>query len=249
MASASRGASSPKPLPSRAFLGITNTVDIGLNLTGEWDRRRIGEVLAQIRNAIELQPTLPIAYVALSQALSPGAGDLDAALAAAQQACRLSPNDAECFYILGAAQLQIGQIEIALGNLEQAMNRNPSPPAYLPAFHATAPSANRRFDEAIRVADDCLTRAPDFWRCHQDRIVALVELGRLPEARNEATVLQARVPRMTSASFGRLSARLPRTFASAGCGSAGSWHQGHGHSFAMKDWTLSQHGRPIRRRC
>ena len=165
-------------MPSRAFLGITNTVDIGLNLTGEWDRRRIGEVLAQIRNAIELQPTLPIAYVALSQALSPGAGDLDAALAAAQQACRLSPNDAECFYILGAAQLQIGQIEIALGNLEQAMNRNPSPPAYLPAFHATAPWANRRFDEAIRVADDCLTRAPDFWRCHQDRIVRALERAR-----------------------------------------------------------------------
>jgi tetratricopeptide (TPR) repeat protein len=73
---------------------------------------------------------LPIAYVALSQALS-RAGDLDAALAAAQQACRLSPNDAECFYILGAAQLQLGQIEPALGNLEQAMNRNPFPPAYL----------------------------------------------------------------------------------------------------------------------
>jgi hypothetical protein len=51
------------------------------------------------------------------------------------------------------------------------------------------------------VADDCLAQAPDFWRCHQDRIVALVELGRLPDARKEAAVLQARVPRMTSASF------------------------------------------------
>ena len=190
----------PDYAPAWAFLGITNTVDIGLNLTGEWDRRRIGEVLAQIRHAIELQPTLPIAYVALSQALS-RAGDLDAALAAAQQACRLSPNDAECFYIVGAAQLQLGQIEPALGNLEQAMNRNPFPPAYLPAFNATALWANRRFDEAIRVADDCLAQAPDFWRCHQDRIVALVELGRLPDARKEAAVLQARVPRMTSASF------------------------------------------------
>lgn len=191
----------PDYAPAWAFLGIANTVDIGLNLTGEWDRRRIGEVLAQIRRAIELQPGLPVAYLALSQAQS-RAGDLDAALAAALQACRLSPNDAECFHNLGAAQLQLGQIEPALGNLEQAMNRNPLPPAYFPAFHATALWANRRFEEAIRVADDCLARAPDFWRCRQDRIAALVELGRLPEAREEAALLQARVPQITSAWFG-----------------------------------------------
>jgi tetratricopeptide (TPR) repeat protein len=191
----------PDYAPAWAFLGIANTVDIGLHLTGEWDGQRIGEVLFQIRRAIELQPDLPVAYLALSQAQS-RAGDLDAALAAAQQACRLSPNDADCFYSLGAAQLQLGQIEPALGNLEQAMNRNPLAPAYLPAFHATALWANRRLEDAIRVADDCLARAPDFWRCRQDRIVALVELERLPEARKEAAWLVAKVPRISSAWFG-----------------------------------------------
>ncbi|MDM0029017.1 tetratricopeptide repeat protein [Variovorax saccharolyticus] len=191
----------PDYAPAWAFLGIANTVDIGLHLTGEWDERRIDEALHQIRRAIELQPGLPIAYVALSQALS-RTGDLDGALAAAQQACRLSPNDAECFYVVGAAHLQLGQIEPALGNLEQAMNRNPLPPAYLPAFYATALWANRRFEEAIRVADDCLTRAPDFWRCRQDRIAALVELDRLPEARKEAAVLQSKIPRIGSGWFG-----------------------------------------------
>jgi TolB-like protein/DNA-binding winged helix-turn-helix (wHTH) protein len=191
----------PDHAPAWAFLGIANTIDIGLHLTGEWDGTRIGEVLAQIRRAIELQPGLPVAYVALSQVLS-RAGELDAALAAALQACRLSPNDAECFYVLGAAQLQLGQVEPALVNLEQAMNRNPLPPAVLPAFHATALWANRRFEEAIRAADDCLSRAPDFWRCRQDRIAALVELQRLPEARKEAALLRAKVPRITSAGFG-----------------------------------------------
>jgi len=127
---------------------------------------------------------------------------LSAKAAAARHACRLSPNDAECFYILGAAQLQIGQIEPALANIEQAMNRNPLPPAYLPAFHATALWANRRFEEAIQVANQCLSRAPDFWRCRQDRIVALVELERLPEARKEAQMLLSKVPGITSAWFG-----------------------------------------------
>jgi len=191
----------PEYAPAWAFLGITNTVDIGLKLTGEWDQQRIGEVLAQIRQAIALQPDLPVAYVALSQAHS-REGNLAAALGAAQQACRLSPNDSGCFYILGAAQLQLGQVEPAVRNLEQAMDRNPVPPAYLPAFHATALWASRRFDEALRAADDCLAKAPDFWRCHQDRIVSLVEMGRLPEARAESALLRARVPQMTAQGFG-----------------------------------------------
>jgi DNA-binding winged helix-turn-helix (wHTH) protein/TolB-like protein len=194
-------ASDPDYAPAWAFLSIANHVDIGLNLTGEWDRRRIDEVLAQNRHAIELQPDLPVAYVALAEAQSL-AGDLDAALAAAQQVCRLSPNDAQCFYILGATQLQLGQLEPALRNLEQASNRNPLSPANLPAFLATALWANGRLEEAIRVADDCLARAPDFWRCRQDRIAALFELERLPEARKEAVLLQAKVPGITSAWFG-----------------------------------------------
>lgn len=191
----------PDYAPAWAYLGITNTVDIGLHMTGEWDETRIGEVLTQIRRAIALQPNLPIAHHALSQAQS-RAGNLDAALAAAEQGCQLSPNDAACFFTLGAAQLQLGRSEPAERNLEQAMNRNPLPPAYLPAFYATALWANRRFEETIRVADNCLDRAPDFWRCRQDRIAALVELGRLPEAREEATVLRVKVPRLTSAWFG-----------------------------------------------
>jgi len=194
-------ANDPGYAPAWAFLGIANYVDIGLNLTGEWDRGRINEVLDQIRHAIELQPDLPVAYVALAEAQS-RAGDLDAALAAAQQVCRLSPNDAQCFYILGATQLQLGQLEPALRNLEQASDRNPLAPANLPAFLATALWANGRSEDAIRVADECLARAPDFWRCRQDRIAALFELERLPEARKEAVLLRAKVPGITSAWFG-----------------------------------------------
>ncbi|MDQ6629569.1 MAG: hypothetical protein M3Z29_14175, partial [Pseudomonadota bacterium] len=88
--------------------------------------------------------------------------------------------------------------------MEQALDRNPLPPSYLPGFYATALWASRRYAEAIRVADDCLVRAPDFWRCRQDRIAALAELGRLQEARAEAAVLMARVPQMTAYRFGQV---------------------------------------------
>ncbi|HEU4778950.1 MAG TPA: hypothetical protein VFS58_03630, partial [Steroidobacteraceae bacterium] len=61
---------------------------------------------------------------------------------------------------------------------------------------------SRRLDEAVRFADECLAKAPDFWRCRQDRIAALVELDRVPEAREEATRLLARFPQMTAEQFG-----------------------------------------------
>ena len=191
----------PGYAPAWAHLGITNTVDIGLRLTGEWGSGRLGEVLAQIRQAISLQPDLPIAYLALAQAQAL-ARNFDAMLAAALQTCRLSPNDADCYYILGHAQYRLGQVDEAARNFEQALDRNPIPPAYLPAFYATALWGSGRLDEAIRVADDCLAKAPSFWRCRQDRIAALVELGRGQEARDEATRLLAQLPRMTADQFG-----------------------------------------------
>jgi TolB-like protein/DNA-binding winged helix-turn-helix (wHTH) protein len=184
-----------------AHLGITNTVDIGLRLTGEWDKRRLDEVLTQIRRAITLQPDLPIAYLALAQAQAL-ARNFDAMLDAAQRTCQLSPNDADCFFILGHAQYRLGQVEAAAHNFEQALDRNPMAPAYLPAFYATALWGSRRLDEAVRIADECLAKAPDFWRCRQDRIAALVELDRVPEARAETARLLAQTPQMTAESFG-----------------------------------------------
>lgn len=190
----------PDYAPAWAFLGIVNTIDIGLHLTGEWDRSRGQEVLAQVERAIALQPDLPMAYAALADAQGL-LGNFDAALAAAQQCRRLSPNDAVCFYVLASAQLRVGETEDAVRNFEQALDRNPLPPANLPAFYATALWASGHLEEAVRMADDCLTKAPSFGRCRQDRIAALVELGRIDEARDEAARLRAQYPQMTAHQF------------------------------------------------
>jgi TolB-like protein/DNA-binding winged helix-turn-helix (wHTH) protein/Tfp pilus assembly protein PilF len=190
----------PDYAPAWTFLGIVNTIDIGLHLTGEWDRSRGQEVLAQVQRAIALQPDLPMAYAALADAQGL-LGNFDAALAAAQQCRRLSPNDAVCFYVLASIQLRVGETEAAVRNFEQALDRNPLPPANLPAFYATALWASGHLKEAVRMADDCLTKAPSFGRCRQDRIAALVELGRVDEARDEAARLRAQYPQMTAHQF------------------------------------------------
>jgi TolB-like protein/DNA-binding winged helix-turn-helix (wHTH) protein len=182
------------------FLGIVNTVDSGLGLTGEWNRGRLPEVIAQIKRAIALEPDLPIAYAALSQAEAL-ARDFDAALAAAQRCFELAPNDADCLYIMGKANMELGHVETAVQYLEQALELNPVPAAYLPGFYATALWGVHRPDAALRAADDCLARAPDHWRCRKDRIVSLVELDRLAEARTETATLLARVPTMNTNRF------------------------------------------------
>jgi tetratricopeptide (TPR) repeat protein len=141
-----------------------------------------------------------LGWVALSQAQAL-ARNHDAAMDAARRCFDVSPNDADCFYILGKAQLETGDPLAAVSNMEEALDRNPMPPAYLSAFYATALWGSRRFDQAIRAADECLTRAPDFWRCRQDRLAALVELGRLDDARKEARLLMAQVPSMSAEHF------------------------------------------------
>ena len=181
-------------------LGQVNNVDIGLRLTGEWDRRRSPEVVAQLQRAIALQPDLPMAYLVLSEAEGV-AGHFDAALAAGEKCLRLSPNDAGCVYALGAAQLRLGDVDAALRQLGEARDLNPAAPAYLSAFYATSLWGVRRFDDALRVTDECLMLAPDFGRCRVDRVATLVEFGRMDDPRREAAQLRQRMPGVTAEDF------------------------------------------------
>lgn len=123
-------------------------------------------------------------------------------LAAAQQTCRLSPNDAECFYILGHAQYRLGQVEEAARNFEQALDRNPMPPAYLPAFYATALGEVGAWTRRYEPPTSAWPRRRRSGVAARDRISALVGLGRRQEARDEATRLLAQFPRMTAEQFG-----------------------------------------------
>jgi tetratricopeptide (TPR) repeat protein len=191
----------PNYAPTWVWLGMTNTIDSGLRLTGEWNPSRAGEVLVQVKRAVALDPDLPIAYVALAQAQSL-ARDYTGALASAERCMQLSPDDPDCLYIIGKSELDVGRTQAAVRHMEQALDRNPVPPAYLPGFYATALWAERRYEEALTVAADCLVRAPDSWYCRQTRVVALVELGRLAEPREEAARLILQVPTMTAHRFG-----------------------------------------------
>ncbi|MEO8133412.1 MAG: winged helix-turn-helix domain-containing protein [Betaproteobacteria bacterium] len=182
------------------FLGMVNTIDSALRLTGDWNPARMPEVIAQVNRALALEPDLPVAYVALSQAQAL-ARDFEAALGAARRCLELAPNDADCLYIMGKASLELGHLHPAVQFLEQALDLNPVSPVFLPSFYATALWGLNRADEALRATDECLAKAPDLWRCRQDRIVSLVDLGRIGEAQAETRALLGQVPTMTAQRF------------------------------------------------
>ena len=68
-------------------------------------------------------------------------------------------------------------------------------------FYATSLWGVRRFDDALRVTDECLMLAPDFGRCRVDRVATLVEFGRMDDPRREAAQLRQRIPGVTAEDF------------------------------------------------
>ncbi len=190
----------PDYAPAQLYLGMLNALDSMLRQTGEWHPGRLPEMLVPIRRAIQLDPELPAAYFAEAIALA-DSRDFRGALAATQRCVELGPNDADCWQFLGRVQLSLGQVDAGLVSSAHALDLNPLPPAYIKSNRASALWAARRHDESLRMANDCLLKAPRYVICRRHRIAALVETGRLDEARQDAATLLEQVPTMTTRAF------------------------------------------------
>jgi para-nitrobenzyl esterase len=188
--------------PAWLAIGWINALDVEFRLTGEWDRRRVPEFLAQVRRAIAIDPEVPAACLALCQAHST-AGNFAEALAAAERGAASGPSDAACWSHMSMSQLAVGRIEPALRSSERAVDLSPGPVAWTWLVYAGALWANRHLEAAVQAADECLTQVPSFLSGRVFRTCALFELGRIDEARQEAATLMSMVPEMTTESFRR----------------------------------------------
>lgn len=195
--------------PAWAALAYLNGMDIGLQLTGEWSRRRVPEALAQAERAIALGCEDADAYIALGL-LRRLARQHASALAALQQAIIHAPCDVNCWHNLALTQYVCGQVEAALRSCERALDFNPLPSAFTLSHYAAALWGNRRLDETVRAAGDALAKHPGYWYANVYRMYALHELGRIDEARRDAATLLARLPRLSAAPDGRQAGRLRR---------------------------------------
>jgi TolB-like protein/Tfp pilus assembly protein PilF len=164
------------------YLAWINLTDIWVQLTGEWHFSRIDEVISQFRRAIELDPSRARAYGGLGQAMRTK-GDLAQALALSQRAVQLGPSDPDNLLFYAVNLFETGDLSAATKVVEKALELHPLRPSYYSYFHAMILWGNKRFQEALDEADECLRQAPRFWPAEVYRTLALVGLGRLGEAK------------------------------------------------------------------
>jgi TolB-like protein/Tfp pilus assembly protein PilF len=172
----------PNYAPAWSLLAWTNMIDIWAELTGEWHLSRIDEVVDQFRRAIELDPTHPKAYYGLSQALITN-GDVAQALTLSARAVELAPSNPDSLLFHGMALFESGDVAAAAATTDTAMELHPLPPSYYHLYRAMVLWGNRRFQEALGEADECLRKAPNLRGAEIYRALALVNLGRTAEAK------------------------------------------------------------------
>jgi len=181
----------PNYAPAHAYLAWLNLIDILLELTGEWHFSRLAEVIGQFNRAIELDSSLSSAHQGLSQALI-YTGDLDQAVAVGRRGIELGPSDADALLFLAVALFESGEVAEALELADKAVGLNPLRPSYYCFFHGTILWANERYQEALAEFEECLRVTPNFRGADTYRVMCLVALGRLGEARTLLAQLMER---------------------------------------------------------
>jgi adenylate cyclase len=149
------------------------------------------------RKAIDLDPDFGDAYALLATVLVT-LGRHDEALAAAETALALAPNQADTLVNAGWILAQNGRAEQAVMYMLRAFRLDPFPQD---VFHGGLAESLRfagRVKEAIPSYRKCVERIPDFIWCQMGLTVAYVEVGDLEQAAVHAREAQRINPKVTA---------------------------------------------------
>ena len=121
----------------------------------------------------------------------------DRAIAEAERAIALDPNDAGGYDVLGQIQRFVGQPEESIRLTEKAMRLNPRYPVGYLVDIGIAYRVARRYEEAIVSLKKALILSPDLWVVHANLAACYAELGRLEEARAAVAELRRLNPKFS----------------------------------------------------
>ena len=120
------------------------------------------------------------------------AGDVARAVAVARRGVELGPSDADALLFLAVALFESNEVGEALELADKAVGLNPLKPSYYCFFHAIILWGNERYQEALSEIEECLRKTPNFGAADAYRVVCLVGLGHLDEARTLLAQLTSR---------------------------------------------------------
>lgn len=160
-------------------------------------RNRFPEGVAEIREALKLEPGNPLIENSLADALV-RAHDLDNAIPLLERLTREQPDDGSLLLMYGDALLQARQLDRAIPVLEQAV-KAPAAPAAARAQLGRAYVQAGKYSEAVPHLEASLEPDED-GDVHFQLARAYQALGRSDEAQKALQVYQSRRPAPTTAS-------------------------------------------------
>jgi adenylate cyclase len=176
----------PQYSAAYALLGLTHW----LEWMYQWSQnpQTLEQAFDLAQKAVDLDDSLPLAHMLLGRAYL-AKKQLERALAEAERAIALDPNDADGYAHLAAILNFAGRPKEAIGSLEKAMRLNPHYPYWYLHHLGVAYTFTRRIEEATVAFKRVLTHNPDFLPAHTFLAAIYSALGREQEARAEAAAV------------------------------------------------------------
>ena len=145
--------------------------------------------LEAARRAVRLDKTSSQAWQVLSYAQLFVAHQTGDAIEAAERAIVLDPNNADAYATLGVSMLYHGQPEEAATVIRRAMRLNPLYPSQYAAVLGQSYYFSNQHNDAVTVLEDAVSRNSSRLASRMFLVAALSRLGRLDDARWEASEL------------------------------------------------------------
>ncbi len=186
----------PNYAPAWLYLGWVEGIAIAFGWATDLGPNDLPDSISKIERAIELDPTLATAYQALG-ILKSWIGDVEGALQAAKRSVELGPGDADNILFLGRAYANIGAFDDAVETARRAFALNPIRPSYYDAALSRALWGQGSYEDALKLAKDCLAKTPGYSACQVFQIASIVALEDAGSARNAMQELLELYPDMT----------------------------------------------------
>jgi TolB-like protein len=177
--------------------------------------QEITEAARLVRRTVELGKDDAVALARGGHALAYVVGDLDDGAAWIDQALVLNPNLALAWYASGWVRVYLGEPDIAIEHLAQAMRLSPVDPetGRMQAGIATAHLLSGRYDEASSWAQKALREQPSYLTTIRLVAASSALAGRLDEAREAMERLRRIDPALHISNLkDRLPLRRPEDF-------------------------------------
>jgi tetratricopeptide (TPR) repeat protein len=133
-------------------------------------------------------------------------GQYERALRHVRRAVAINPNDADNLALGSYIEISIGDPEVGLQQIARAFERNPTNPPWYHWLKGIDLQLLGRYAEALAEYDQFGPPNPSIMKL---RAVALVQLGRLDEARAQVQALLAVAPDLTASKIRKLDATMP----------------------------------------